>query len=593
VQENLLPSTRTALFCSVLFVSAFFFTISAANLNAQTQTPRDQTQQQKQSVQVLDAGGGNKQELIRNAAGDVIENRIYDEHGKLDSVYRTNYIPGRYAPDTDVVSFYPDGKTVKATAKVAYDASANFLSETTERFDQSGKHTEGHKLLHDPVNGMFRCWKWNPNSQKYDRVVCPSGEESGEKAPPFKPIGQDEAEKMLGAARTAAAAQQKSERMTPAHMVTPPVASKDTKFSIVLPAALAPGKQVSGSVVEDASLFRLRPDLIVQEVTLSVNDDAAKLANWRIEIAGAQPQRADTSFTFTVPSGASEITLKLYAEGDPAHAVTRSIPVSKPAPGNSKPKPGYFAQALCVAGDVCPISGSFSGNATNSFAAFGDKPALIAAETNDMVYVKVPDNLLMEQQLLFTEANELIVFPVAVAQIDVVVDGRQLDDFQQGVSPGDKKLVFAGIISVQSLPDESWQAGMISKANLEWARRFVPGFEVPKESHAEREEREMMEKMEQQQKGVKEPKKEKEEKLGSIVYFLKNTTPDVGSWRGSKDQTFALPLNPESFSQGDFRYKFVVEASKAGTYGMDVALIPFVAPVQGQKFTLPSATAAK
>ena len=103
---------------------------------------------------------------------------------------------------------------------------------------------------------------------------------------------------------------------------------------------------------------------------------------------------------------------------------------------------------------------------------------------------------------------------------------------------------------------------MFPKTNLEWARRFVPGFEVPRESHAEREEREMMEKLERQQKGEKAPAKEKEEKLGYIVFFLKNTTPDVGSWRGSKDQAFALPLNPESFSQGDYRYKFVIDAAR-------------------------------
>jgi hypothetical protein len=141
---------------------------------------------------------------------------------------------------------------------------------------------------------------------------------------------------------------------------------------------------------------------------------------------------------------------------------------------------------------------------------------------------------------------------------------------------------------VQTLPEEDWRAGTFPSSNLEWAHRFVPGFQVPRESHAEREEREMMERMEQTQKGTKPESKQKEEKLGTVMYFVKNTTPDVVSWRGAKDGTFALPLNPESFSQGDYRYKFVAEASKTGTYAMEVALIPFVAPVHGQKFTLPS-----
>ena len=62
----------------------------------------------------------------------------------------------------------------------------------------------------------------------------------------------------------------------------------------------------------------------------------------------------------------------------------------------------------------------------------------------------------------------------------------------------------------------------------------------------------------------------------------------MGTWRESKGETFVLPLNPESFSQGDYRYKFVIDAVKDGTYRMDAALIPFVAPVQGQRFTLPA-----
>ena len=88
----------------------------------------------------------------------------------------------------------------------------------------------------------------------------------------------------------------------------------------------------------------------------------------------------------------------------------------------------------------------------------------------------------------------------------------------------------------------------------------------------------MMERLEQQEKGVKPAGKEKEEKLGFIVYFLKNTTPDVATWRGAKDGVLVLPLNPESFSQGDYRYKFVAEANKTGAFAMDVAIIPFIAP---------------
>ncbi len=543
---------------------------------------------QSQNVEVRNAGGGLKEELVRNAAGQVVETRSVDANGKVRSRNTVDYQAGHYVPDTMTTSYYADGTSVENVSKVTYDPSANFLSELVEQYDQSGKHVSGHKLLHDPVTGMFRCWKWNAGSMKYDRVVCPSGEESGEKPPPLKRLTQDEAIKMFEAARAAAMAQQKSERMTPKNLVTPPVTPKETKFAVVLPAALVAGKQVSGSVVENTHYIRLRPELIVEEVTLSLlpGGNAATLSGWRIEVAGSQPQRADGSFTFTVPSGASAIEVKLYPEGQPAQAVTKSIAVPK-SPSGSKPKSGYVAQALCVSGDVCPIGGVFDGNATTALASFDEKPAPVVAETTDMVFVGVPDDLMYGvKQLLFNEGNELLAFPVVVAQMEIVADGVTLDEFQRDIKKDEHKLIFAGVIGVQNLPEDDWTPGMFPRTNLEWARRFVPGYEVPRESHAEREEREMMEKLERQQKGEKAPAKEKEEKVGTIVFFVKNTTPDIGSWRGSPGQAFALPLNPESFSQGDYRYKFVIDDSQSGTYRIDAALIPFVAPVQGQKFTL-------
>jgi hypothetical protein len=565
----------------------FFVALSAIAAVAQSQPI--------QNVEVRDVGGGNKEEFVRNAAGQVVETRTIDANGKVRSRNTLDYIAGHYVPDSTTTSYYADGKSVENSVKVIYDPSANFLSELVEQYEQSGKHVSGHKLLHDPVTGEFRCWKWDAGTQKYNRIVCPSGEESGEKPPPLKPITQDEAIKLFQAARTAAVAQQKAERMTPKNLVKPPVIPEETKFAVVLPAALVPGQQVSGSIVEDTHYIRLRPELIVEDVDLPLvpGGEAAKLSGWSIEVAGSKPQPANNPFTFTVPSGVSTIEIKIYPAGEPAKAVTSTVTIPKSAPLSSKPKTGYVAQALCVAGDVCPIGGAFDGNATTAFAAFGNKPATIVAETTGMAFIGVPDDLLYVQQLLFNQGNELLVFPVAIAQIDVVVDGVHLDEFQHAIKQGEHKLVFAGVIAVQSLPEESWIAGVFPKTNLEWARRFVPSFEIPHETHAQREEREMMEKLERQQKGEKAPANEKEEKLGYIVYFLKNTTPDIGTWRGSKDEAFVLPLNPESFSQGDYRYKFVIDAAKTGTYAMDAALIPFVAPVQGQKFTLPANTLAK
>ena len=545
---------------------------------------------QNQTVELRDAGGGNKQEFVRNAAGQVVETRTIDANGKVRSRNTVDYQTGYYAPNTTTTSYYADGTSVENLVKVTYDPSANFLSELVEQYDQTGKHFSGHKILHDPVTGEFRCWKWNGGTQKLERIVCPAGEESGEKPPPLKPISQADAVKMFEAARTAAMAQQKSERMTPKNLVQPPVTPKDTTFAIVLPAGLASGKPVSGSIVEDTHYIRLRPELIVTDVTLPLvpGGNAEKLSGWRVSVAGSQPQRADLPFSFVVPANASSIDVKVYPEGQPAQAVTKSISIPKSPPPSSKPKSGYVAQAVCVAGDVCPIGGAFDGNATKALAAFDDKPARIVAETTDMSFIGVPDDELYVKSLLFNEGNELLAFRIVVTQIQVVANGVTLDEFHSDIKQGTNRLVFAGVIGVQNLPDDDWTPGMFPKTNLEWARRFVPNFEVPHETHAQREEREMMEKMERQQRNEKAPAKEKEEKLGYIVYFLKNTTPDVGTWRGSQGQAFALPLNPESFSQGDYRYKFVIDATKTGTYAMDVALIPFVAPVQGQKFVLPA-----
>jgi hypothetical protein len=552
---------------------------------------------QTQKIEVRDAGGGNKEELVRNSSGDVVETRLIDANGKLRSRDQSDYISGHFNPDQITTAYFPDGKTVQKTVKVTYDDSANFTSEIIVLFDESGKHIGGHKLLHDPVSGEFRCWNWSGPSQNYVRVVCPAGEESGEKPPPLKVISQQEAVNLLAAARTASTAQRKSERLTPKNPVTPPVVPEDTAYAIVLPANLTPGKPVSGSIADDPDLFRLRPDLIVQDITLPLEPggEAAKLGGWRVEVGGAQPQRADGPFTFTVPRDTQPIEIKIYPEGQPAKAMVRSIPIPKPSTRGGKAQPGYVAQALCVSRDVCPIGGVFSGDASKALAAFNDVPAPIVAESTEMVFVRTPDDTRYgERQLLFNQGSELLVFPVATVLVDLVADGKHLTDFQNQIQQGEARLVFAGTIGVQSLPEENWRAGMFPASNLEWAQRLVPNFQVPRETHAQREEREKLEKLEKQAEGQKpagkqRTGKQREEKLGNVVFIVKNATPEVVSWRSANNNAFVLPLNTESFSQGDYRYKFVVQAQKTGTYKVDVALIPFVAPARGQKFTLPAA----
>ena len=297
-----MPIRRSTPFFSgiraLLFISFSALLASAGLLSAQNQ----------QNVEVRNAGGGNKEELVRNAAGQVVETRTVDADGKVRSRNSVEYIPGHYAPDTTTTSYYADGKSVENFAKVTYDPSANFLSETVRQYLQSGKQISGHKILHDPVTGEFRCWKWNPDAQKDERIVCPSGEESGEKPPPLKRLTQDEAVKLLESARTAAAAEQKQQRMTPKNPTTPQVKPKPTQYSVVLPADLVGGKQVSGSIVDDTHYIRLRPELIIENITLPLDPggNAAKLSGWRIEVAGSQASAREQSFHLHGSQGSIE-----------------------------------------------------------------------------------------------------------------------------------------------------------------------------------------------------------------------------------------------------------------------------------------------
>ena len=74
---------------------------------------------------------------------------------------------------------------------------------------------------------------------------------------------------------------------------------------------------------------------------------------------------------------------------------------------------------------------------------------------------------------------------------------------------------------------------------------------------------------------------------------VRNSTPDVVGFRDSKDGTYVFHLKAESFSRGEFTYKFVAEGKKAGTFGVDGYAIPFVAPVSAQEFPLTQSAKGK
>ena len=234
---------------------------------------------------------------------------------------------------------------------------------------------------------------------------------------------------------------------------------------MVLPADLVGGKQVSGSIVDDTHYIRLRPELIVENITLPLDPggNAAKLSGWRIEVAGSQAATRGQSFHLhgserSIDHRGQDLPRRTAGPGCDQINTGAQIP-----PPSSKPKSGYVAQPVCVAGDVCPIGGVFDGNATSALAAFDSTPAKIVAETTDMAFVSVPDDAVYVKQLLFNEGNELLAFPVVVVQMEIVSDGLTLDDFQRDVKKDEHKLIFAGVIGVQTLPEDDWTAGNVSQ----------------------------------------------------------------------------------------------------------------------------------
>src|SRR5271166_3775080 len=111
-----------------------------------------------------------------NAAGKVAEMRTIAVDGKLQQKVQYEYLPGHYVADQTDTTYWPSGQVRKVVRKT-YDESANFIGEFKQIFDDAGKQTDGHKLIHDPWTGTYHCSEWNAAGQNYRDVECPSGEE--------------------------------------------------------------------------------------------------------------------------------------------------------------------------------------------------------------------------------------------------------------------------------------------------------------------------------------------------------------------------------------------------------------------------------
>jgi len=94
-------------------------------------------------------------------------------------------------------------------------------------------------------------------------------------------------------------------------------------------------------------------------------------------------------------------------------------------------------------------------------------------------------------------------------------------------------------------------------------------------------------KREAKEKGESKGKREADEKKGGeILLVVKNVTPEQISLRSSKNDMLVFHLSDDSFSRGEFKYDLVVEAKKPGAVNVKGYVIPFLAPIAGQEFTV-------
>jgi YD repeat-containing protein len=505
-----------------------------------------------QHTEFRDAGGGRRMEFVYDAAGHVVETRTVDKSGRLQGRVEHEYHPGFFVPQEITTSFWPDGKTVRSVGRVLYDENANFTGELLDLFNEAGVQAGGTKLTHDPFTGIYRCSKWDPSAHAYQATECPATEESAEAPEKAKELTRNEAMKQLELARQARREEQKVQRMERKSPIQPSTTTGVKELSVILPAHLRPGERVSGSIVEDSQKYDEVQDISVIRIKLPMGSEGegAALAAWAFEAPGEHPQRADGPTTFTVPHS-SQLTLRLRQVRNPARSVSCEVSVAKNSPPQKTSGPQTFeAPAVCLKGDLCPVRGPFGGDSAKTLIAFGSRPAAIVAETEDIAYVSVPDGLATgSTHLLVADGSQVTALPIDIAELRFTPARRELRE-------GETLLIHAVLSGPEELADQLWQAGVFPPAfSVEKAREAFPGFEPPKQG-----------------------------KEGVILVVIRNPTPEAVSFRGSKDQTFVFKLTPDSFTNGEFKYQFVVEAAKSASFAIQGTALPFLAPVQGQRF---------
>ncbi len=527
-----------------------------------------------------DAGGGRKLEFDYDAAGQVTQQRTVGPDGKLEQKVDYEHRPGYLVADQTTTFYWPDGKARRITTST-YDATANFLGEFVQDFDETGKHIGGHRVTHDPMTNVYTCKDWNTASQDYKVIECPAGEESGNGPEELKKFTYDEVMQHLNAARKTAGEGQK---VRPTAPVKSGATTPTPEVGLVMPAQFNPGERVSGTVVTNPAEYESMAGVAVTRVAVPLEStgEASALADWTVEISAEKPQRADGPIVLTVPRDGSGINITFQQKGDSAHSVSKLINFAPSSSKREKTPRSFEAAALCMKGQLCTVRGPFSGDGGKTFAAFEDRPATVVAETPNTAYIRIPDLTEAGARPLFlAEGSKVVGLPVAVGEFSLYNGEKELQKGQTIVT-------FPLVDGPSDIPDELWRLGNFPATNLEEARKLIPGFQLP------REDRETREKREAHSKGESKEKREADEKKGGLILLVvKNFTPEQVLMRGVKDQMIVFHLNDESFARGEFKYDLPVDALKPGHFDIRGYVIPFLAPVRGQEFSSKSSAAGK
>ena len=524
-----------------------------------------------------DAGSGRKIVLHYNAADQITENDTLGPNGELLEKDVLEYRPNAYVANTLDTSYWPNGKPHKISHHT-YDDNSNFTGEFIQVYDESGKQISGHRLTHDPQGNTYRCEDWNTATQNYVLRQCPAGEESQGAPETAKKFTQQEVEQQLTRARQAVKA--------PAPAGTPAGTAQMKEVGVVLPSHIRVGERVSGSVVGNPADYENMPQVTVTRFSLpfAATGQGSTLAGWSVLLSGEPPQPADGPIDLTIPPGQVELAMMFQqagaTEGKP---IAHAIPIPPASRDRSKGPTMWEAPAMCVKGSICMVHGVFTGNSTKTFAAFSEQPAKIVAETTTAVYLAVPAATEGgSRPLVVAEGGKAVAFPMVISVVGIQPDRRTL-------KAGEQLVISASIDGAEELPDSEWRPGNFPPSNLEEARKLVQGYQLPR---AKKEDHEAEERREKAAKnGGKKNEPEAEEDLGGeILLVVKATSADGLNFRGSNNGTYVFRLHHGGFSMGGFKYKFVVDAPKGGSFAVQETMIPMLAPMPGQEFVDPGAS---